>query len=206
MLSPEQKDPETFTDLLRRIFKNVLGQIASFLNQLGVKPNTITLVGLFGNLAAGVLIALGHLLWGGLLAMVMGPLDALDGVMARLRNESGKFGAFIDSVSDRYSEIFIYGGLIIYFISTKTPINSLLVFFAAVGSVMVSYTRARAEAVGLTAKIGLMTRAERYIVLIPGLLFGYPLIALWILAILTNLTAFQRIWFVFNQIKLEKNK
>jgi CDP-diacylglycerol--glycerol-3-phosphate 3-phosphatidyltransferase len=206
MLSPEHNAPETFTDLLRRIFRNVLEKIAGFFNQLGIKPNTITVIGLLGNLAAGVLIALGQLLWGGLMAMVMGPLDALDGVMARLRNESGKYGAFLDSVSDRYSEIFLYGGLIIYFIRNQTPGNTVLVFFAAVGSIMVSYTRAKAEAAGLSAKIGLLTRAERYIVLIPGLLFGYPFIALWILAILTNFTAFQRIWFVLHQINLEKNQ
>lgn len=200
-MNPSDNDPQTFTDFLRRIFKDVLDSIADFLNKLGIRPNVITTAGLIGNLAGAVMIAFGNLTWGGIIAMLAGPLDALDGVMARLRNESGRYGAFVDSVTDRYSEIVIYGGLLVYFSRSGTWEDALLVFFAVVGSIMVSYNRARAESLGFSAKIGLFTRAERYIVLIPGIILGYPRISLWILAFLTNITAIQRFLFVRKQAK-----
>ena len=196
-----EPEPLTFTDFLRRTFNAILEGIATVLNHLGVKPNLITIAGFIGNFIAAILIGLGYLSWGGLLALIVGPFDALDGVMARLRNESGKYGAFIDSVTDRFSEIALYGGLLVYFIETGTWQEALLVFFATVGSIMVSYIRAKAESLGFSAKIGLLTRAERYIVLIPGILLGYPRISLWILAILTNFTALQRFWYVRKQAR-----
>lgn len=201
MNQPDQQDPKTFTDFLRRLFKDILDSIAAFLNKLGVKPNMVTAAGLIGNLIAAFFIAYGKLTWGGLITMLVGPLDALDGTMARMRNESGRYGAFVDSVTDRYSEIALYGGLLVYFNKTGTWQDALLVFFAAVGSIMVSYTRARAEALNYSAKIGLLTRAERYIVLIPGIIFGFPRISLWILAILTHVTAIQRFLYVRKQAK-----
>ncbi len=201
MCAIKKSDPSTFTDFLRRFFRGTLEKVAGFFSRIGIRPNAITAVGLLGNLLAGILIAIGELLWGGLLAMLVGPLDALDGVMARLRNESSSYGAFIDSISDRYSEIFLFGGLAVYFVRMNNPGSTLLVFFAAVGSIMVSYARARAEAVGFSAKIGLLSRAERYIILIPGIIFNYLNISLWILAILTHFTAIQRIWFVWRQAK-----
>jgi len=118
MNQPLEQEPKTFTDFLRKLFKNFLDTIAAFLNRLGVRPNVITAAGLIGNLAAGTLIASGHLFWGGLTAMIVGPLDALDGVLARQRNESGQYGAFVDSVTDRYSEMAIFGGLLAYFSKT----------------------------------------------------------------------------------------
>lgn len=201
MTQSDQQDPKTFTDFLRRLFKGVLDSIAAFLNKLGIKPNMVTAAGLVGNLIAAFFIAYGKLTWGGLIAMLVGPLDALDGTMARMRNESGRYGAFVDSVTDRYSEIALYGGLLVYFNKTGTWQDALLVFFAAVGSIMVSYTRARAEALNYSAKIGLLTRAERYIVLIPGIIFGFPHISLWILALMTHVTALQRFWYVRKQAK-----
>jgi len=197
-------EPKTFTDLLRRIFKNLLNGIAGFFNKIGVKPNYITIAGLIGNLIAGVFIARGMLFWGGLIALIAGPFDALDGAIARLRSEDGAYGAFIDSVTDRLSEISLYGGLLVYFNQTGNWGDALLVFFSAVGSIMVSYTRARAEALGYSAKIGLLTRVERYLILIPGIITGYPRIALWILAILTNFTAFQRIFYVRKQSRSDE--
>jgi CDP-diacylglycerol--glycerol-3-phosphate 3-phosphatidyltransferase len=201
MSNPNEQETKTFTVFLRRVFRGTLNAVGGFLNNLGIKPNVITLLGLVGNFTAGVLIALGELTWGGLLAMIVGPLDALDGTMARLRGEDGQYGAFIDSVTDRYSEIALYGGLLVYSIRTGTWQDALLVFFAAVGSIMVSYVRARAESLDYHAKNGLLTRAERYIVLIPGIIFRHPSISLWILAILTHFTALQRFWHVRQQAK-----
>jgi CDP-diacylglycerol--glycerol-3-phosphate 3-phosphatidyltransferase len=189
----QEKDTKTLTEFLRRIFKQVLDGIAAFLNRLGIKPNLITFAGLAGSLAAAILIASGRLFWGGLVALIVGPLDALDGVLARLRDESCEYGAFIDSVIDRYSEMVIYGGLLVFFAVDGDWLDMLVVFIAAIGSFMVSYTRARGEALGYQTKIGLLTRAERYIVLVPGILLGYPRVSIWIVAVLANFTALQRI-------------
>lgn len=201
MTAEPEKEKQTFTDFLRKVFKGVLEGIAKFFIWLGIKPNMITAAGLIGNIAASVLIATGQMFWGGIIAMLVGPLDALDGTMARLLSESSSYGAFIDSVTDRYSEIALFGGLLIFFIETGTWQDALLVFLAVVGSVMVSYVRARAESLDYSAKVGLITRAERYLILIPGIIIGYPRISLWILAILANFTAIQRIWHVRKQAK-----
>ena len=201
MTAEPEKERQTFTDFLRKVFKGVLEGIAKFFIWLGIKPNMITAAGLIGNIAASVLIATGQMFWGGIIAMLVGPLDALDGTIARLLSESSSYGAFIDSVTDRYSEIALFGGLLIFFIETGTWQDALLVFLAVVGSVMVSYVRARAESLDYSAKVGLITRAERYLILIPGIIIGYPRISLWILAILANFTAIQRIWHVRKQAK-----
>jgi len=201
MKQSDKQEQKTFTDFLRRIFKDILDGIAGFLNRLGIKPNVVTSIGLLGNIAAAVMIGFGNLTWGGIIAMVVGPLDALDGTMARMRKEDSRYGAFVDSVTDRYSEIALYAGLLTYFNENGTWQDALLVFFAAVGSIMVSYVRARAEALDFSAKIGLLTRAERYIVLIPGIILGYPRISLWILAVLTNITAVQRFIYVRRQAR-----
>jgi len=161
----------------------------------------VTFAGLFGNLAASILIATGRLFWGGLIALIVGPLDALDGVLARLRNESCEFGAYLDSVTDRYSEMALFGGLLVYFSITGEWHDLILTFIAAIGSLMVSYTRARAESLGYSVKIGILSRAERYLVLIPGIILGYPRVSLWIVAVLANFTALQRILFVRNRMK-----
>ncbi len=203
MNQSQNEESQTFTDFLRRIFKGVLDSIGFFLNRLGIKPNVITFIGLIGNIAAGVLMGMGHLFWGGLLMMVVVPLDALDGTMARLRGESSEYGSFVDSVTDRYSEVVIFSGLLIYFMQFGKWQDSLLVFFATIGSILVSYTRAKAEANGYSAKIGLLSRAERYIILVLGIILGYPRISLWILAVLANFTALQRIWYVRKQAKSE---
>lgn len=186
---------------MRWLFKGILDSIGAFLNNLGIPPNVITFAGFAGNTIAGILIANGQLFWGGIIAMVTSPLDALDGTMARLRNESSRYGSFIDSVTDRYSEFALYLGLLVYFNITGTWQDAILVFFAAIGSILVSYVRAKAEALNYSAKIGLVTRVERYFVLIPGLILGFARVSLWILAILSNLTALQRIWYVRKQAK-----
>ncbi|HJS18487.1 MAG TPA: CDP-alcohol phosphatidyltransferase family protein [Anaerolineales bacterium] len=195
---------KTFTDYLRLWFKWVLDPLGRFFNRLGLTPNMMTLLGLAGNSIGAYFLAMGDMLTGGILVLVMTPIDALDGTMARLRGESSDFGAFVDSVSDRYSELIIYGGLIYYFLSIGDPIGGLLTFTAAAGSVLVSYVKSRAETLGYQAKIGILTRAERYLVLAPSLVLSpfFPnlvYIGLAIIAILANITALQRIWYVRGQ-------
>ena len=201
MKETAQQPPQTLTDLLRLRFKGLLDSAGSFLNRLGIAPNTLTLTGLAGNLVGAIFLARGDFLVGGIILLFMGPLDALDGTMARLRGEPTAFGGFIDSVTDRYSELLIYGGLLLHFLLLGNPTLSMVTFAAAAGSVLVSYTRARAQSLGYEAKGGLLTRAERFIVLIPSLILGYPGVGLWLVAIFSNITAIQRILSVRRQAR-----
>lgn len=199
-----KKEQKTFTALLRVRFRGVLEPVARFLNRLGLMPNTVTILGLAGNCVGAYLLAEGHITWGGVLVLLMGPVDALDGTMARLRGEPSRFGAFVDSVTDRYSELIILLGLLIYFLRTGNKVACALVFLAAAGSVLVSYVKARAEGLGYTSDVGILTRVERYIVMAPLLVFNQPLIAMWIIAILANITAIQRILHIRDQADLER--
>jgi CDP-diacylglycerol--glycerol-3-phosphate 3-phosphatidyltransferase len=187
---------KTFTDYLRLWFKWVLDPLGGFLNRLGLTPNMVTMLGLLGNTVGAIYLARGEMLTGGIWIALMTPVDALDGTMARLRGESSDFGAYVDSVSDRYSELIIYGGLLYHFLSIGEPLGGMLTFGAAAGSVLVSYVKARAEGLGYEAKVGLLTRAERYIVLAPSLIFNQLNIGLGIIAVFANITALQRIWYV----------
>jgi CDP-diacylglycerol--glycerol-3-phosphate 3-phosphatidyltransferase len=189
----------SFTDFLRVRFKGVLDPIGRWLNSLGLMPNTITILGLAGNVVGAYFLATGQITIGGILVLLMGPVDALDGTMARLRGEPSRFGGFVDSVTDRYSELVIYGGLLLYFNHQANWTACTLVYLAAAGSVLVSYVKARAEALNFDCKVGLLTRVERYLVLAPALVINQPLIAVWIIAVLANFTAVQRIWHVRKQ-------
>lgn len=190
----EDKPRLTFTDQMRLRFKGLLDAIGRVLNRIGLMPNTMTILGLIGNTFGAVLLARGNMLWGGLLILAMGPVDALDGTMARLRGEPSEFGAFVDSVTDRYSELIIFGGLLFYYSQQGDWLGALLAFAAAGGSVLVSYVRARAQALGYDTKVGILTRMERYLVLAPTLVLNIPMVGLWIIAIFANITALQRIW------------
>ena len=183
----------TLTDRLRSTFKNVLDPLGAFLNRLGILPNTMTILGLAGNTVGAVFLARGEMIIGGVIILLMGPVDALDGTMARLRGESSDFGAFVDSVTDRYSELVIFGGLLFYYLEQGAWLPALLAYVAAAGSVLVSYTRARAQSIDIDTKVGVLTRLERYFVLVPALILNIPMVALWIMAILGNITAIQRI-------------
>jgi CDP-diacylglycerol---glycerol-3-phosphate 3-phosphatidyltransferase len=197
---------KTLTDYLRLWFKWFLDPLGGFFNRLGITPNMMTMLGLLGNTVGAYYLARGEMLTGGLFVLLMTPIDALDGTMARLRGESSDFGAFVDSVTDRYSELIIYGGLMYYFLSMGDPLGGLLVFGAAAGSVLVSYVKARAESLGYEAKVGLLTRVERYLVLAPSLVFNQVLIGLTIIAVLANITALQRIWHVRSQAHAKMKK
>jgi CDP-diacylglycerol--glycerol-3-phosphate 3-phosphatidyltransferase len=191
--------PVTFTDRMRVWFKWVVDPLGRFFLNLGMTPNMMTALGLAGNFVGAYFISQGNLVLGGWLVVIMTPIDALDGTMARLRGDPSDFGAFVDSVSDRYAEMAILGGLMYYFAMRGNALGSTLAFAAAAGSILVSYVKARAESLHYEAKVGLMTRVERYLVLAPLLVLNQPIIALWILAILGNFTALQRIWFVRRQ-------
>jgi CDP-diacylglycerol--glycerol-3-phosphate 3-phosphatidyltransferase len=196
----------TFTDRMRVWFKWIIDPLAQFFTRLGMTPNTMTLLGLAGNFLGAYFVSRGEMTVGGLLMLVSTPFDALDGAMARLRGEANEWGAFVDSVTDRYGELAILGGLLYHFANTGDVTSSIVTFAAAAGTVLVSYVKARAEAVGFEAKVGLLSRVERYLVLAPALVFNLPQVAIWILALFANFTAFQRIYHVRAQAKAKLRK
>jgi CDP-diacylglycerol--glycerol-3-phosphate 3-phosphatidyltransferase len=195
------KRAKTLTEYMRIWFKGILDPLATFFNRIGIAPNTMTILGLLMNIGAAYLLSQGQMFWGGLLVLIGGPFDALDGTMARLRGEASDFGAFVDSVTDRYSELFILGGLSFYYTQQSDWLAVMVCYAAAAGSVMVSYTKARADSLHFDANIGILTRVERYLVLAPLLLFNLPIIAIWVVAVLANVTALQRIWKVRRQAR-----
>lgn len=194
-----KKQSKSLTDWFRIWFRKPFEPIAIFLYRLGIHPNTVTLLGLVGHVIAAYLVVTGNMTWGGIVLIIMAPFDFLDGMLARMRGEIWRFGAFVDSVTDRYSELIILGALMVYYMLHQNWLACGLVYLAAAGSQMVSYVRSRAETLEYPTKVGLMTRLERYLVLVPCLVFNIPIYAIWILAIFTNITALQRVYDVRRQ-------
>jgi CDP-diacylglycerol--glycerol-3-phosphate 3-phosphatidyltransferase len=201
---PDVKKNWSFEQFMRQTFKGILDTIAAFLLKIGLTPNLVTSFGLVLTIAAAVFAALGKFSIAGLILLIGAPLDAVDGAMARKLGTPTRFGGFFDSVMDRYAELFMLGGLLVYYNGKGDTTTALLVYIAAAGSLMVSYTRARAEGLQLNARVGFFSRLERMISLILFLLIGKPVIAIWLIAILANFTAIQRIIFVYRQAKDSK--
>ncbi len=195
------------SNLVRQRAQSLLNTIARGLNALGLTPNMLTLIGFFAMCAVGVVLAFGYFPLGGVLIVVAGIFDALDGTLARLTNRVTKFGAFLDSTTDRFAEGALYLGIMYWYLQRGWTYVAYLIFPTLLGSLMVSYARARAEGIGVEMKEGLMTRFERIALLVIGLLltavfYDAPiLIVLVILAIFTNVTAVQRMWLVYRATK-----
>jgi CDP-diacylglycerol--glycerol-3-phosphate 3-phosphatidyltransferase len=196
-----QEESPTLTDRLRKIFQVPIEKIGEFLYRLGIKPNMMTFSGVIGTFIGAYFVAKGQLTLGGIIILAMGPIDFLDGAVARARGEPEAFGAFVDSVSDRYIELMIYGSLLWYFAVADEMVYATLTFLAAGGSVLVSYVRARAQSLGYEAKVGILTRMERFVVIGPTIIFNVPHIGVAIVAVLANVTAIQRILYVRKQAK-----
>ena len=187
----------TLTDLLRKRFGGILEPIARLVGRTGVSPNVVTLTGVVLNLGVAWILAQGYMRIGGLLLPLVSLFDALDGTLARVTGKRSRFGAFLDSTMDRFSEAIVYLGLLVFYTRSGAGREILLINITIVGSLMVSYARARAEGLGLDCKVGLLTRLERIIVLTVALILDQVPTALWVLAILTNFTAFQRMYHVW---------
>lgn len=201
---------------IKERFIQAIAPLCHFLSGLGVSPNALSLVGLSLSLVSGVIYASGSFFCAGAVLILAGTCDVLDGQIARLTGEMTSFGAFLDSVIDRFSELFIFLGLAWHFagLSADNPesvlgsVMVLVIILALSGSFMVSYTRARAEGLGVDCKIGWMQRPERIALLILGsLLAGLPVVGPFIMigtiltiAVLSNYTAVQRILYVKNQL------
>lgn len=187
------------SDRVRSRTEGVRVGAARLLGRLGVSPNALTVVGYLLHLPAMYALANGHMQWGGILIAVASLFDALDGSVAREMRQSSTFGAFLDSTLDRYSEGTIFLGLLMWYARNGAHTEVVLTYAAVFGSLMVSYTRARAEGVGITCKAGWFTRFERVLLIVVGLVTKQVRLLLWALAILSNATAVQRIVHVWSE-------
>lgn len=195
------------TDRLREVSAGFIDPIVTILARLRVSPDFLTLLGMLMHVVFAYFIATGQLLVAGILAIFFVPLDALDGALARkLGRPMGSFGAFLDSNADRLAEIILYAGYISFFYQRDDPLMVAAAYAAATGSLMVSYSRSRAEALGISCKVGLFTRFERYIVIVATLVLNIPKVGLIILAIGTYITFFQRAYHVWQQSRQENNQ
>jgi CDP-diacylglycerol--glycerol-3-phosphate 3-phosphatidyltransferase len=169
--------------------------VALWIRWTGLTPNALTIIGLLLNCVVSVILGRGFLFIGGIFVLIAGLFDLLDGAMAKITDQMTPFGSFLDSTLDRYSEVILYGGLLVYILSTPdAKVGAILIHLTICGSILVSYARARAEALGYQLHVGLLARPERIVILAAGLILGYPIWALWLLAIFTNITAVQRIY------------
>jgi CDP-diacylglycerol--glycerol-3-phosphate 3-phosphatidyltransferase len=185
-------------------------RIANIFISLKLSPNFISISALLLGAATGILFVLGQTLWAGIVIILCGLFDVLDGQVASKTNRKSLFGAIFDSSLDRYSEFFIYLGLAYYFRDHWALWLCFITFF---GALMVSYTRARAEGLGIECQVGIMQRAERIALLALGSLLGSAfkvfdpvMIAVLIsIAVISNFTAFQRIFYVKKVEKIGKS-
>lgn len=199
-----------FSRRIQQKARQFVAWIVRPLARLGITPNMVTLVGLLLSIVTALVIAAGSVVAGGVLVLFAGVFDMFDGAMARVRNAATTFGAFLDSTLDRYSESIILGGLLLYALQRPALHEALwpwpyeqqwmivLIFVAAVGSLMVSYTKARAEGLGLECKTGLLARPERVVILALGLLTGTTMWGLLLLAVFSHVTAVERIIHVWH--------
>lgn len=192
-------------DRLKEAARSILSPVVRAAIALHITPNTITVLGLLMVVAASVVVGLGGLLAGAIIVAAGSALDAVDGALARATSGGTTFGGFLDSTLDRAGEAILYAGIAAYYLahSSAPAWPVLAAFLALTGSFMVSYSRARAEVVGLGAAVGLAPRPERVALIVAGLGlaglgFAPALIgAMWIIAVLTVATTIQRIWHVW---------
>ncbi|HTI13037.1 MAG TPA: CDP-alcohol phosphatidyltransferase family protein [Dictyobacter sp.] len=193
-----------FSRRLQQRARQLVAFLIRPLARFGITPNMLTYIGMALSIVTALVIAQGYMIWGGLLILFAGIFDMFDGAMARVSNTSSTFGAFLDSTLDRYSEGIILFGLLFYALQHPDLQNALwsapheqlwmisFVYIAVVGSLMVSYTKARAEGLGIECKTGLLARPERVILLAIGLLTNTGIWALALLAVFSNITAVER--------------
>jgi phosphatidylglycerophosphate synthase len=178
--------------------------LSSLAGKIQMSPNTITITGLVVTIMAAIILA-NNLFWGGILILLAGLFDMLDGIVARTHDKATKFGAFFDSVLDRYSDSFLFLGLAWYFMQGDAVAGAVLSLGTMVGALLVSYTRARAEGLGTDCKVGVMERPERVVLMAFGALTGWIVPVIWIMFILTHITVVQRIHHVWKVMEEERD-
>lgn len=213
-----------YRDFLQKVIYWVINPVVKGMIKIGITPNIITFVGLLGNIAAASLLVYGgvehpsqlsYVGWAGAVILFSGLFDMMDGRVARLGNMSSTFGALFDSVLDRYSELVTLFGISYWLILSGYMWGSIITFVALIGSIMVSYVRARAEGLNIECKVGLMQRPERVVVTALAAILSAVVVvegfdstliliyAMGLIAVLANLTAFWRIMHCYNKLKIE---
>lgn len=208
-----------YRDYLQKLIYTLINPIIKGMIKMGITPNMVTTIGFVGNVVAAFLfihasqlspISMGFswIGWGGAILLFSGLFDMMDGRLARLGNMSTTFGAFWDSTLDRYSELFSLFGITLYLMTASGIWAGVITFLALVGSIMVSYVRARAEGLGIVCKVGLMQRPERVVVTALAAIITGMTSNLWwliggmtLIAVLANITAFWRVAHCYKQLK-----
>ena len=191
----------TLTGAIGTGSKWLLDRIVGALAATGINPNVLTFIGLLVNFWAAAMFATGRFRWATIIIFFAAFLDMLDGQVARRQNRVTAFGAFYDSTLDRFADMALYMGLLVYYsVSGRTPYVALAAV-ATAGSVMVSYARARAESLIPTCKVGFMERPERLVVLMLGGLSNHMAQALWVIAVVSTLTVIHRIIYTWQETK-----
>lgn len=208
-----------YRDYLQKLIYTLINPIIKGMIKMGITPNMVTTIGFVGNVVAAFLfihasqltpISMGFswIGWGGAILLFSGLFDMMDGRLARLGNMSTTFGAFWDSTLDRYSELFSLFGITLYLMTASGIWAGVITFLALVGSIMVSYVRARAEGLGIECKVGLMQRPERVVVAALAAIITGMTSNLWwliggmtLIAVLANITAFWRVAHCYKQLK-----
>ncbi len=171
-----------------------------------IDPNVLTLCGTFFGFLSAFSTAFGLLIPGGAALLIAGLFDLLDGAIARHTGRVSPFGGFLDSVLDRYSDLAVMLGILVFFLYRNEQAYAVVTFIASTGIAIIPYARARAEAASLQCKAGLMERPERIILLLAGLFFNVLHYIVIIMAVLSHITVIQRIMYVKSKIAQERNK
>ena len=206
----EDRARSMLPEFIKSAYETMLVPLINILVKLKMHPSYITTTGMVVTGIAAFFLARGHLLTGGILVLVGGTFDILDGKVARATGYASRFGALLDSTLDRYSEVFAFFGVGFYFVAQEMYLSSIFTFVALGGSMMVSYIRARSEGLGYDCKVGIMQRPERVVAIGFGAIFGESFLvgAMVLVAVFANITAIQRvvtIWRIDNKSKKEKS-
>ncbi len=184
-------------------FINLLSPLIKTLARWGVRPNVISVLGGIINTIGALAFVTGNMQWGGILILLGGICDLIDGGLARSRNKESRFGALLDSTIDRYAEFVMFSGLAIHFVRMADYLTVTGIVVALCGSMMVSYVRARAEGLGFECKVGILQRQERILFLGIGALTPLWVLkaVIWVIAVLANFTTLQRVRHVYSQYR-----
>jgi CDP-diacylglycerol---glycerol-3-phosphate 3-phosphatidyltransferase len=184
----------------------VITRIVGWLALSRIHPNVLTFLGLVINIIAAFLFARGSFRWAGVVVIGAGLFDMVDGRVARATDRVTRFGGFFDSVLDRYSDLALFMGLLVYYASINRFFYIVLTAIVMTGSVMVSYVRARAECTIPKCKVGFLERPERVVLIIIGALFNRMAPVLWVIAVLSNLTVIHRMIFTWRETELREQR
>jgi len=191
----------TFTGGIGLFFGAIINRIVRWLALSKIHPNVLTFLGLLINIWAAWLFAKGEFRWAGVVVTGAAVFDMVDGRVARATDQVTRFGGFFDSVLDRYSDLALFMGLLVYYSSINRNFYIVLTAIVMTGSVMISYTRARAENAIPKCKVGFLERPERVVLIIIGALTDHMAQVLWVIAVLSNWTVIQRMSYTYREAK-----